>query len=145
MAIKVRMLGTVNEASRSLTFTRSGVPRFSFGISVGVIRAKRYLVTVYGTMAKFADFYLRTGQRIRVEGAYLRRCPLFEGLVRADTIRHVGRSVPPFSGTVVRFVPATPRVPESPTAMRPIPREDAGSDSSQQSTTAVDDAIAAVS
>jgi hypothetical protein len=143
MAIKLRLLGAVTDAVRSLTYTPSGVPRLTFGVRVGTLRSKHYLITAYGTMARFCDIYLRTGQRVHVEGAYLRRYPTFEGLVRADTIRHIGRSVPPFPGTLVRFVPARPRIPAAPIATRPIPHEQANGDASAESTAAINDAIAA--
>jgi len=117
MAINIRMVGMVTDAVRSLTFTRSGLPRFRFGVRVGTVRPKQYAVTLYGPMARFADTALRTGQRIRVEGAYLRRSSPYEGLVRADMIRHVGRAVPPYFGTMVRFVPGAP---PTPAAARPL-------------------------
>ena len=79
-----------------------------------------------------------------VEGAYLRRYPAFDGLVRADTIRHIGRTVPPFPGTLVRFVPARPPIPEDAQLTRPVPHEAAAcEDASRDMTAAVDDAIAA--
>ncbi|HYH05596.1 MAG TPA: single-stranded DNA-binding protein [Thermoanaerobaculia bacterium] len=105
MAIQLRLLGSVTDAVRRLTYTPSGKPRCTFGVRVGTIRTRYYLVTAYGTTARFADLYLRTGQRVRIEGAFLRRVPCFEGAVRADTIRHVGAGGPP-QGTIVRFVPA---------------------------------------
>lgn len=144
MAIKLRLLGTVTDAARSLTYTRSGMPRFSFGVRVGALRSRHYLITAYGTMARFCDIYLRTGQRVHVEGAYLRRFPAFEGLIRGDTIRHVGGSVPPFPGTVVRFVPQTPRITEPADAARPVPHAQA--DATSGATTfrsAIDAAVAA--
>jgi hypothetical protein len=97
-AIKLRFLGTVTSTPRNLTYTRSGVPRLTFGVKVGTLRWKHYLITAYGTMARFCDIYLRTDQRISVEGAYLRRYPAFDGLVRADTIRHIGNPCRPFPG-----------------------------------------------
>jgi len=142
MAIKLRLLGTVTDAVRGLTYTRSGVPRLSFGVRVvGTRRSRHYLITAYGTMARFCDIYLRTGQRVTVEGAYLRRYPAFEGLVRADTIRHVGSTFPPFPGTMVSFVPARPPITESAGAARPIPREQVGSAVPSRDSAAVDDAI----
>src|SRR6478672_11621410 len=35
MAIKLRLLGAVTDAVRSLTYTPSGVPRLTFGVRVG--------------------------------------------------------------------------------------------------------------
>lgn len=119
MAIQLRILGTVTDAVRSLTYTPSGRPRFTFGVRVGTIRTRKYRVTAYGSQARFADLYLQTGQRIRIEGAFLRRVPLYEGAVRADTIRHVGGATPLMNGTLVRFVPRPP-APKS-SAPRPIP------------------------
>lgn len=143
MAIKLRLLGTVTDAARSLTYTRSGMPRFSFGVRVGALRSRHYLITAYGTMARFCDIYLRTGQRVHVEGAYLRRFPAFEGLIRGDTIRHVGGSVPPFPGTVVRFVPQTP-ITEPADAARPVPHAQADATSgAATSRSAIDAAVAA--
>lgn len=107
MAIQLRVLGSVTDAVRRLTYTPSGKPRFIFGVRVGTIRKRLYLVTAYGTQARFADLYLRTGQRVRIEGAFLRRVPCYDGAVRADTIRHVGAGGPQH-GTVVTFVPADP-------------------------------------
>lgn len=117
MAIQLRLLGTVTDAVRRLTFTPSGKPRFTFGVRVGTIRTRHYLVTAYGTTAKFADLFLRTGQRIRIEGAFLRRVPTFEGAVRGDTIRHVGGAMPPMNGTLVRL-----RFPQPPASSPPTPR-----------------------
>ena len=125
---------------RSLTYTRSGLPRFSFGVRVGSIRAKHYRITAYGSMARFCDVYLTTGQRIRVEGAYLRRIPVFEGLVRADTIRHVGSTVLPYTGTFVRFVPAKSRVASPAASDRPSPYAESVD---ERTTSDVDAAIAA--
>ena len=119
MAIQLRLLGTVTDAVRSLTYTPSGRPRFTFGVRVGTIRTRKYCVTAYGSQARFADLYLQTGQRIRIEGAFLRRVPCYEGAVRADTIRHVGGATPLMNGTLVRFIPRLP-VPEA-GAPRPIP------------------------
>lgn len=107
MAIQLRLLGSVTDAVRCLTYTPSGKPRFTFGVRVGTIRKRLYLVTAYGTQARFADLYLRAGQRVRIEGAFLRRVPCYDGAVRADTIRHVGAGGPQ-RGTVVTFVPADP-------------------------------------
>lgn len=121
MAINVRLLGSVTDAPQSLTYTRSGTPRFAFGVRVGSVRAKKYRITAYGSMARFCDIYLRTGQRIRVEGAYLRRVPLYDGLVRADTIRHVGSTILPYPGTLVRFVPARPPIAPVAASARPVP------------------------
>lgn len=140
MAIKLRLLGAVTDAPRSLTYTPSGMPRFSFGVRTGALRSRQYLITAYGTMARFCDIYLHTGQRIHVEGAYLRRFPAFEGLVRADTIRHVGSPTPLMNGTLVRFVPRPP-VPES-SAPRPIPRE-RSEHRAEAPTSGIDAAIAA--
>lgn len=108
MAIKLRLTGTISDSPRAFTFTPSGMPRFSFGVRVGGLRKRTYRITAYGTTARFADHHLHSGDRVQVEGAYLRRYPTVEGLVRADTIRHVGRSVPPYPKMIVRFVPARP-------------------------------------
>lgn len=105
-----------------------GTPRFAFGVRVGSVRAKKYRVTAYGSMARFCDIYLRTGQRIRVEGAYLRRVPLYEGLVRADTIRHVGSTILPYPGTLVRFVPARPPIAPVAATARPVSHVKAADD-----------------
>jgi len=121
MASSIRMFGTVTDAVRSLTFTRSGLPRFRFGVRVGSVRPKHYAITAYGSMAKFADLYLRTGQRVRIEGAYLRRYPAFEGIVRADMIRHVGTTIPPHPSVRARV---TPEPPERP-VREPVPAMDA--------------------
>lgn len=46
---------------------------------------------------------------MQIEGAYLRRSRIVEGDVRADTIRHIGASVPPTTQTATsRIVPARP-------------------------------------
>jgi hypothetical protein len=109
MAIKLRLTGTVSDAPRSLTYTISGMPRFSFGVRVGGIRKRTYRITAYGSTARFGDRHLRSGDRVQVEGAFLRRRrAAAEELVRADTIRHVGNSLPPSPGTPGRFVPADP-------------------------------------
>jgi hypothetical protein len=109
MAIKLRLTGTVSDAPRSLTYTISGMPRFNFGVRVGGIRKRTYRITAYGSTARFGDHHLRSGDRVQVEGAFLRRRrATAEELVRADTIRHVGNSLPPSAGTPVRFVPEDP-------------------------------------
>jgi diphthamide synthase subunit DPH2 len=68
---------------------------------------------------------------------------MVEGDVRADTIRHIGRSVPPtqhFSDPV-RFVPTRPPLAETAHGSRPTPQwED---DENSSSGTAVDEADAA--
>jgi len=144
MAIQLRLLGTVTDAPRTLSYTKSGMPRISFGVRVGSLRSKHYLVVGYGTMARFADIFLHTGNRVRVSGAFLRRYPAFEGLVRAHTIRHVGGAIPPYPGTLIRFVPAKPRVTEGVRAARPIPHGQAETASaSAASSSMIDEAIAA--
>ncbi len=144
MAIQLRLIGTVTDAPRTLTYTKAGMPRLSFGVRVGTLRSKHYMVVGYGTMARFADIFLHTGNRVHVSGAYLRRYPAFEGLVRAHTIRHVGGSIPPYPGTLIQFVPARPRVTEGVAGARPIPHEQADTASNAAaSSSMIDDAIAA--
>jgi len=108
MAIKVRLTGNVSDAPRSLTFTPSGTPRFSFCVRVGGLRKRTYRVTAYGTQARFGDRHLHFGDRVQIEGAYLRRSQMVEAQVRADTIRHVGRSTPPHLAAPVKFAPTPP-------------------------------------
>ena len=142
MAIKLRLTGSVSDAPKSLSYTPSGMPRFSFCVRVGGLRKRTYRITAYGSQARFGDHHLRTGDRVQIEGAYLRRYPAVEGLVRADTIRHVGRSIPPYPGTLVRFVPADPPRVGTITGARP-PHDLAGDNHSQTSEEIVENAIAA--
>lgn len=143
MAIKLRLNGTVSDAPRHLTFTVSGVPRFSFGVRVGSLRQRTYRVTAYGSTARFGDHHLRSGDRVQVEGAYMRcRQAAAEELVRADTIRHIGRSVPPYAGARVVFVPRPPRA-EDADPSRPTPHQHADDERSSASEAVVDDALTA--
>ena len=121
MAIRLTLLGSISDTPRTLTYTSAGVPRFYFGVRVGTVRKRHYLVVAYATAARFADLFLRTGQRVRIEGAYLRRHAPYEGLVRADTIRHVGTALPPFTGTMASFVPKVPPVAAPRSDARPFP------------------------
>jgi len=121
MAIHLTLLGSISDTPRTLTYTSAGVPRFNFGVRVGTVRKRHYLVVAYATAARFADLFLRTGQRVRIEGAYLRRQTPYEGLVRADTIRHVGMAPPPFTGTPVSFVPKVPPAADPRSDARPVP------------------------
>jgi hypothetical protein len=138
MAIRLSLLGSISDTPRNLTYTSAGTPRFSFGIRVGTVRKRHYLVVAYAAAARFADLFLRTGQRVRIEGAYLRRQTPYEGLIRADTIRHVGTSLPPFTGTMVSFVPKVPPVTAPPSDVRPVPHTHAEG----PTTSALDEAIA---
>lgn len=109
MAIKVRLTGIVSDAPRSLTYTLSGTPRFSFCVRVGGLRKRTYRITAYGTQARFGDRHLHMGDHVQIDGAYLRRAPAVEALVRADTIRHVGRPTPPQHVQLpAAFVPPRP-------------------------------------
>jgi hypothetical protein len=109
MSIRLRFTGSVSDAPRSLTFTRSGTPRFSFSVKVGGLRKRTYRVTAYGSAARFSERHLRSDDRVQIEGAYLRRSRIVEGDVRADTIRHIGAAVPPMA-----HVPSPRVVPTSP-------------------------------
>jgi hypothetical protein len=55
MSIRLRFTGSVSDAPRSLTFTRSGTPRFSFSVKVGALRKRTYRVTAYGSAARFVN------------------------------------------------------------------------------------------
>jgi hypothetical protein len=138
MAIRLSLLGSISDMPRTLAFTSAGTPRFSFGVRVGTIRKRHYLVVAYAATARFADLFLRTGQRVRIEGAYLRRHTPYEGLIRADAIRHVGAALPPITGTMVSFVPKVPPVTAPPADVRPVPHAQA----EDPTTSALDDAIA---
>lgn len=109
MSIRLRFIGSVSNAPRSLTFTRSGTPRFSFSVRVGGLRKRTYRVTAYGSAARFSERHSRSDDRVQIEGAYLRRSRIVEGDVRADTIRHINGSVPPTTPTSTpRVVPTRP-------------------------------------
>jgi hypothetical protein len=109
MSIRLRFIGSVSDAPRSLTFTRSGTPRFCFSVRVGGLRKRTYRVTAYGSAARFSERHLRSDDRVQIEGAYLRRSRIVEGDVRADTIRHIGASVPPTTqASTPRVVPPRP-------------------------------------
>lgn len=143
MSIRLRFIGSVSDAPRSLTFTHSGTPRFCFSVRVGGIRKRTYRVTAYGSAARFSERHLRSDDRVQIEGAYLRRSRIVEGDVRADTIRHVGASIPPTTQA------ATPRgVPTRPAhgavgRSRPLP--DAQHDEAPTASDAeFDDALAAL-
>ena len=109
MAIKVRLSGIVSDAPRSLTYTPSGTPRFSFCVRVGGLRKRTYRITAYGTQARFGDTHLHMGDRVQIDGAYLRRAPAVEGLVRADSVRHIGRPTPPHVAIEVPWPTRPPR------------------------------------
>jgi hypothetical protein len=68
MAIRLILLGSISDTPRTLTYTLAGVPWFSFGVRVGTVRKRHYLIVSYATAARFADLFLRTGQRVRIEG-----------------------------------------------------------------------------
>lgn len=51
MSIRLRFTGSVSDAPRSLTFTRSGTPRFCFTVRTGGLRKRAYRVTAYGPAA----------------------------------------------------------------------------------------------
>ena len=144
MAIRLRLTGSVTDAPRSLTFTPSGTARFCFSVRVGGLRKRTYRVTTYGTQARFGDYHLHMGDRVQIEGAYLRRSRMIEGDVRADTIRHIGRSVPPdmpFS-IPTRAVPPRPKVAETASHSRRARRDLEDDERSEQSEAAVDAALA---
>lgn len=115
MSIRLRLTGSVSDAPRSLTFTRSGAPRFSFTVRVGGLRKRSYRVTAYGSIARFGERHLHVGDRVQIEGAYLRRSRTIEADVRGDTIRHVGKASPPEQHVTMpeRFVPPRPHVPDA--------------------------------
>jgi hypothetical protein len=131
MAIKFRLTGRVSDAPRSLSYTPRGTPRFRFTVRVDGRRVRAYRVTAYGSQAKFVDRHLRVGDRVQIEGAYLRRSRLVEGDVRADTSRHVGTPTTPAAPFVlpVRFVPAGPFS----AAVVPTDGDDAGRSTSPDS------------
>jgi hypothetical protein len=112
-------------------------------VRVGGLRKRTYRVTSYGSQARFGDRHLHSGDRVQIEGAYLRRSRMVEGDVRADTIRHIGRSVPPTQhfSTPVRFVPTRPPA-ESTHGSRPTPQEWEDDENSSSEAT-VDEALAA--
>lgn len=131
MSIRLRFIGSVSDAPRSLTFTRSGTPRFCFSVRVGGLRKRTYRVTAYGSAARFSERHLRSDDRVQIEGAYLRRSRIVEGDVRAESIRHIGAaSAPPTVHASTSHV-----VPPRPThnaaeRSRPLPdaqHEEAGS------------------
>jgi len=109
MSIRLRFTGSVSDAPRSLTFTRSGTPRFCFTVRTGGLRKRAYRVTAYGPAARFSERHLRSDDRVQIEGAFLRRSRIVEGDVRADTIRHINGSVPPTTqSSTPRIVPRRP-------------------------------------
>jgi len=145
MAIRLRLTGSITDAPRSLTFTPSGTPRFSFSVRVGGLRKRTYRVTAYGSQARFGNHHLRTGDRVQIEGAYLRRSRLVEADLRGDTIRHIGARTlppePPFS-IPSRFIPPRPTTATAGRTRRaPRVRED--NERLQPSEAVVDDALAA--
>lgn len=144
MSIRLRFTGIVSDAPRSLTFTRSGTPRFNFSVRVGGLRKRTYRVTAYGSAARFSERHLRSDDRVQIEGAYLRRSRLVEGDVRADTIRHIGASVPPTAHVPVpRGVPTSPARGGVTGRSRPLP--DAQHDEARSaSDTEFDEALAAM-
>jgi hypothetical protein len=146
MAIRLRLTGSVTDAPRSLTFTPSGTPRFCFSVRVGGLRKRTYRVTSYGSQARFGDFHLHLGDRVQIEGAYLRRSRMIEGDVRADTIRHIGRSAPPeppFS-IPTRAVPPRPNVAETASRSRRTRRDFEHDERSERSEAVIDAALAAL-
>lgn len=145
MAIRLRLTGSITDAPRSLTFTPSGTPRFCFTVRVGGLRKRAYRVTAYGSQARFGDHHLRTGDRVQIEGAYLRRSRLVEGDVRGDTIRHIGaRALPPEPPFAIpsRFIPPRPRTEGTASGTR-ARRERKDDERLQPSEAAVDDALVA--
>ncbi|HEX8897055.1 MAG TPA: hypothetical protein VF751_00025 [Chthoniobacterales bacterium] len=131
MSIRLRFTGSVSDAPRSLTFTRSGTPRFSFSVRAGGLRKRTYRVTAYGSAARFSERHLHSDDRVQIEGAYLRRSRIVEGDVRADTIRHINASAPPMApASTRRFVPTRPAQGEAAGHSRPLPdaqHDEAGS------------------
>ena len=122
MSIRLRFTGSVSDAPRSLTFTRSGTPRFSFSVRAGGLRKRTYRVTAYGSAARFSERHLRSDDRVQIEGAYLRRSRIVEGDVRADTIRHIGASAPPTAHAPTPYVrPMPPARGEAAGRSRPLP------------------------
>jgi hypothetical protein len=115
MSIRLRLTGSVSDAPRSLTFTRSGAPRFSFTVRVGGLRKRAYRVTAYGSIARFGERHLHVGDRVQIEGAYLRRSRTIEADVRGDTIRHIGKASPPEQPVAMpeRFVPPRPHIADA--------------------------------
>lgn len=144
MAIRLRLTGSVTDAPRSLTFTPSGTPRFCFSVRAGGLRKRTYRVTSYGTQARFGDYHLHLGDRVQIEGAYLRRSRMIEGDVRADTIRHVGGSVPPEPPFSIprRVVPPPPRGTETMSRSRRARRDLEEDERTEPSEAAVDAALA---
>lgn len=140
MAIQVRILGSGTDTPRKLEYTSVGTPRLTFGVRVGTVRKRHYLVIAYAAAARFADLFLRTGQRVRIEGAYLRRQPPFERRIRADTVRHVGTALPPYTGSMVSFVPKVPSVTTATPDARPVPHAQAPAGG--PATSALNDAVA---
>lgn len=140
MAIKLRLTGVVSDAPRSLTFTPSGTPRFSFCVRVGGLRKRTYRITAYGTQARFGDAHLHMGDRVQIDGAYLRRAPAVEALVRADTIRHIGRLAPPPEPIDVTW-PTRPPIADAAADVAPMTAELRAARASEA---AVDDALATV-
>ena len=145
MAIRLRLTGSITDAPRSLTFTPSGTPRFCFTVRVGGLRKRTYRVTAYGSQARFGDHHLRTGDRVQIEGAYLRRSRLVEADLRGDTIRHIGRRAlpePPFA-IPTRFIPPRPTAAGTANRTRRARRDREDDGQIPSSEVAVDDALAA--
>lgn len=145
MAIRLRLTGSVTDAPRSLTFTPSGTPRFCFSVRVGGLRKRTYRVTAYGSQARFGDHHLRTGDRVQIEGAYLRRSRLVEADLRGDTIRHIGRRAlpePTFS-IPSRFIPPRPRTEGTASRTRRARRDREDDERLPSSEAVVDNALAA--
>jgi hypothetical protein len=144
MSIRLRFTGSVSDAPRSLTFTRSGTPRFSFSVRVGGLRKRTYRVTAYGSAARFSERHLRSDDRVQIEGAYLRRSRIVEGDVRADTVRHIGASAPPMAhAPMPHVVPTSPALGGVTGRSRPL--SDAQHDEARSASDAeFDEALAAL-
>jgi hypothetical protein len=144
MSIRLRFTGSVSDAPRSLTFTRSGTPRFSFSVRVGGLRKRTYRVTAYGSAARFSERHLRSDDRVQIEGAYLRRSRIVENDVRADTIRHIGASAPPMAqASTPHVVPPRPAHGEATGRSRAL--SDAQHDEARSASDAeFDEAVAAL-
>lgn len=145
MSIRLRFIGSVSDAPRSLTFTRSGTPRFCFSVRVGGLRKRTYRVTAYGSAARFSERHLRSDDRVQIEGAYLRRSRIVEGDVRAESIRHIGgASAPPTAhASTPHMVPPRPvraAVGERSRPLAVAQHEEAGSASDAE----FDEALAAL-
>lgn len=96
--------------------------------------------------ARFGDHHLHLGDRVQIEGAYLRRSRMIEDDVRADTILHIGRSASPEPSLSIpsRAAPPRPKIAETVSGSRRARRDLEEDERSERPEAAVEAALAAL-